>query len=131
MDAPIKKCLFCEKPLIGRRDKKYCDSHCRNAYHYQLHLDGLSNLYQRIDYQLKKNRKILKFYNQAGKSMIRSEVLLAKGFNPNLFTHYWKSKSGKVYLFVYEFGFLKTIDRDKEKYLLIHWQPYMSQSLFN
>jgi hypothetical protein len=27
-----KTCLFCEKPVKGRSDKKFCDDYCRAAY---------------------------------------------------------------------------------------------------
>jgi hypothetical protein len=33
---PAKVCLFCLKPLRGRSDKKYCNDHCRSAYHHGL-----------------------------------------------------------------------------------------------
>lgn len=46
------------------------------------------------------------------------------GFDPDFFTHYWKKKED-VYLFVYEYGFLKRKEKDKEKYILITWQEYM------
>jgi hypothetical protein len=49
------------------------------------------------------------------------------GFDSRFFTHYWKNKKGEVYLFVYEFGFLKINENQKEKYLLIQWQDYMKK----
>ncbi|MEM9339700.1 MAG: hypothetical protein AAGA66_13275, partial [Bacteroidota bacterium] len=83
--------------------------------------------YRKIDDQLKLNRRILKEYNKAGKSVVRCETLLNKGFDPNFFTHYWKNSKGSVYLFCYEFGFMKIEDRNKSKYLLIQWQSYMTK----
>jgi len=81
-----------------------------------------------VDNQLKLNRKILKFFNKAGKATIRSKVLLEKGFNPNFFTHFWKNKKGDVYLFVYEYGFIKRQENNAEKYILIMWQDYMNSN---
>ena len=72
------------------------------------------------------NRKLLKQYNKAGKSIVRKEELLKVGFNPNRFTHYWKNKKGDVYLFCFEFGFLEKKEGSKQKYVLIKWQDYMS-----
>jgi hypothetical protein len=68
----------------------------------------------------------LKTYNKGGKVTIRAEVLLELGFNPNFFTHYWKNRKGEVYLFVYEYGFLKKTENGKEKYVLVTWQEYMN-----
>jgi hypothetical protein len=119
------KCKNCNKPLEGRSDKKYCDNYCKSAYQYKNEKENQSNFYLKVDKQLKQNRQILKTYNKAGKATIRAEELLKEGFNPNFFTHYWKNQKGDVYLFVYEFGFLKRTEGEKEKYVLVTWQDYM------
>ena len=120
-------CLECKKELSGRADKKFCDVYCKSAYHYQLRQEGM-NFYTRVDQQLKKNRKLLKQYNKSGKAIVRAQTLIQQGFNPNFFTHYWKNNNGDVYLFVYEFGFLKKIENGKQKYVLVTWQPYMEKN---
>ncbi|GAL64765.1 hypothetical protein JCM19300_123 [Algibacter lectus] len=74
---------------------------------------------------MKLNRKILKNFNKSGKATVRAKVVLELGFNPKYFTHYWKNKKHDVYLFVYEFGFLKKKENNVEKYILIKWQEYM------
>ena len=122
-----KLCLYCEKALIGRSDKKYCDFHCKSSYQYQQNKLNESNFYKKVDKQLKKNRKVLKFFNKSGKTTIRSEVLNEKDFNPNFFTHYWKNSKGDVYLFVYEYGFLRKKENNKEKYVIVTWQDYMEK----
>lgn len=83
--------------------------------------------YNKVDNQLKFNRKILKEYNKGGKVTLRAAMLIEQGFNPNFFTHFWKNNKGDVYLFVYEFGFLKRREGNKEKYVLIKWQDYMEK----
>lgn len=122
-----KTCLFCENELVGRTDKKFCDSQCKSAYQYKQSKEQPQRFYNQVDNQLKENRKILKEFNKGGKVTIRSEILKEKGFNPNFFTHYWKNAKGEVYLFVYEFGFLKTTEHNIEKYILIKWQNYMKK----
>jgi len=82
-------------------------------------------LYNKIDRQLKLNRRLLSHFNKAGKSMVRKEKLLQSGFNPKYFTHYWKNPKGEVYLFCYEYGYLAIQNNGKAKYLLIEWQDYM------
>ena len=120
-----KKCLFCKKPMIGRSDKKFCDLHCKSAYHYRKLKEEVPPFYFMVDNQLKLNRRILKSYNKSGKSTVRSNILQNQGFNPKYFTHYWKNQKGDVYLFVYEYGYLKKTEHGLEKYVLIRWQDYM------
>ncbi|WP_159021480.1 hypothetical protein [Formosa sp. L2A11] len=123
-----KTCLYCENELIGRTDKKFCDPQCKSAYQYQQSKKHPERFYNTVDNQLKLNRKLLKEFNKGGKVIVRAELLKEKGFNPNFFTHYWKNSKGSVYLFVYEFGFLKLKEHNVDKYVLIKWQDYMSKS---
>lgn len=81
----------------------------------------------RVDKQLKRNRRILRDYNKAGKATVRKVKLIAEGFDPSYFTHYWKTKKGQVYLFCYEYGFLSLQENGKDKYLLVTWQDYMKK----
>lgn len=120
-------CLYCQKEIEGRTDKKYCDLHCKSAYQYQQAKDQPERFYNKVDNQLRLNRKILKEYNKGGKVTIREEVLTNLGFNSNFFTHYWKNQKGDVYLFVYEYGFLKRNENGQDKYVLILWQEYMGK----
>jgi len=121
----MNKCLYCEELLEGRVDKRFCTPSCKSAFHYQKNQDNEASLYNTIDNQLKRNRRLLKNYNKAGKATIRKETLLAEGFNPKYFTHYWKNKQGDVYLFCFEFGFLERIENGNSKYVLVQWQEYM------
>ncbi|ALM06429.1 hypothetical protein SB49_00330 [Sediminicola sp. YIK13] len=121
----VRRCKSCQKELTGRKDKRYCDVYCKSAHQYQVTKTTGGTLFRQIDSQLKKNRSILKGYNKSGMAKVRSEVLLKEGFDPNFFTHYWKNKKGDVYLFVYEYGFLKRNDRGRDKYVLVLLQEYM------
>jgi len=121
-----KVCSYCEEPLEGRIDKLFCTPNCKSSYHYQKSLEKEASLYNKIDNQLKLNRRLLKKYNKAGKSTIRKEKLVSDGFNPKYFTHYWKNNKGDVYLFCYEFGFLELKEHGKPKYVLVQWQDYMN-----
>ncbi len=123
-----RRCLDCSEEIEGRIDKLYCNEQCRSAYHYRKNKEQRMTLFARIDRQLKLNRRLLKHFNHSGKSIIRAQKLLDAGFNPNYFTHYWKNKAGKVYLFCYDMGFLKVKEKSMDKYLLIDWQDYMSPS---
>ncbi|MCF1423242.1 hypothetical protein [Mangrovimonas futianensis] len=120
-------CMSCGKELTGRIDKRFCDLHCKSSYHYRRSLEEEPRFYNKVDNQLKQNRRILKSYNKAGKATVRSSTLKDKGFDPHFFTHYWKNTKGDVYLFVYEYGFLKKMENQIEKYVLVQWQDYMKK----
>lgn len=122
----MAKCLDCGEEIEGRKDKKFCSSYCKSSYHYNKNKDKKKGLFQTIDEQLKRNRRILKKFNKAGKATVRTEVLHKEGFNPKYFTHGWRAKSNNnLYLFCYEYGFMKTSENGKEKYVLVTWQSYM------
>jgi hypothetical protein len=116
-------CLQCGEPLSGRIDKKFCNEAYRSVHHYYHNQEKGDSIFKTIDKQLKTNRRILKEFNRAGKATVRKKLLLDEGFNPKYFTHYRKAKNGNVYLFCYEYGFMKKIENDKEKY--VQWQDYM------
>jgi hypothetical protein len=122
-----KICASCGEILEGRSDKKFCDSYCKSSYHYKTALEEAPKFYNKVDNQLKLNRRILKSFNKAGKATVRREKLLELGFNPNFFTHYWKNNKGDVYFFAYEYGFLKGKEHGVEKLILIKWQDYMQK----
>jgi len=122
-----KECLYCQKELIGRTDKKFCDPQCKSAYQYKQAKEQPERFFNKVDNQLKLNRKILKEYNKGGKVTVRASLLIQEGFNPKFFTHYWKNAKGDVYLFVYEFGFLATRTNNTDKFVLIKWQDYMGK----
>ena len=118
-------CVECGESFVGRADKIFCNESCKAAHHYRRNMDNQDSLYKQIDKQLKTNRRILKEYNKAGKATVRKSQLIDQGFNPKFFTHYWKNEKGDVYLFCFEYGFLKRIENNKEKYVLVQWQEYM------
>ncbi len=121
-----KHCLNCGKKLKGRIDKKYCDARCKSANQYKVERERPERFYNKVDNQLRLNRRLLKQYNRAGKAIVRQSVLKEEGFDPNFFTHYWKNQKGDVYLFVYEYGFLSKRENDNDKFVLIKWQNYMN-----
>ena len=121
-----KLCLNCDTGLEGRVGKKYCSDYCKSNYNYEKNKLKENSLFKKIDNQLKLNRRLLKEFNRAGKATVRQEKILEEGFNPKYFTHYWKNKKGDVYLFCYEYGFLKRTENGKVKYVLVEWQEYMN-----
>lgn len=124
----MRVCPVCGAVVKGRSDKVYCSIECRTVKQYERRMDN-EQFFIQVDKQLKINRKILKKYNVSGLTTIRREILHNEGFNPHLFTHFWKNPKGDAYLFCYDIGFLGITHNGKEKYLLITWQDYMGEKL--
>lgn len=110
-----KLCLECEEPIKGRSDKKFCSDYCRNAYNNKINKES-KNLIRNTNNRLKKNFKILNELNTTGKTKTTKNKLLDKNFDFNLFTSIYTTKTGNVYYYVYNQGYLKL---EKDYYLLI------------
>ena len=106
-DTETKNCLYCEKPIKGRTDKKFCDDYCRNAYNNSIKAPSY-NLIRNINNQLAKNRRLLEEAIPAGEEMGKTtkEKLLSKGFSLKYLTHTYTNKKGNVYFFCYDYGYL-------------------------
>lgn len=119
-----KNCPVCGFSIKGRSDKIFCSSKCKSIHQYENRQEKEA-FYLKVDKQLKINRKLLKHHNKSGYTTLKKSELHAKGFDPNFFTHYWKTQKGEVYLFCYDYGFLSLERNGKRKYLIIQWQDYM------
>lgn len=125
----MKSCKECSAEINGRSDKIFCSAYCKSAFHYKKGQEKEDSFFKRIDRQLKLNRRVLKQYNRAGLSFVSKSYIMNEGFNPKIFTHYWKNQKGEVYLFCYEYGFLEKRDGERVKLVLVKWQDYMSNHL--
>ena len=122
----MKACLNCKEEFKGRSNKVFCSLYCKSAYNYEKDKNKPPTRFKIVDKQLKLNRKLLAKYNQAGKAIIRKEILIKEGFDPKIITSWWKNQKGDTYLFCYEYGFLSRTENGKEKYVLVQWQDYMN-----
>lgn len=100
-------CLFCDKPVKGRTDKKYCDDYCRNNYNNQLKSKA-TNLVRNTNNALMKNRRIMESLLNEGEDMtkVNQEKLIEKGFHFKFITHLYINKKGNTYYFCYDLGYL-------------------------
>jgi hypothetical protein len=118
-----KYCLYCNKELKGRSDKRFCDVQCKSAYHNQTP-DNQETFIKSINKQLRKNRSALKKACPKGKATIRKDFLISLGMNFKYLTHTWKNNSGKIYFFCYDYGYTKSYEEGKV--LIIQNQDYMN-----
>lgn len=102
-----KTCIECGDSFSGRADAKFCSDHCRSSHHNRKY--GVkAPLVRRVNGILRKNRKILEALNPEGKARVSKRDLDKKGFDFNYFTNIYTTKSGKIYHFCYEYGYIHT-----------------------
>lgn len=115
----IRKCLDCGATLKGRVDKKFCNDYCRNNYNNRQKSKGShSSLVRNINNALMKNRKVLESLLPEGEETARAhkDKLLRMGFHFRYLTHTYTTRSGKVYFYCYDYGYLPL---DNDWYLLV------------
>ncbi|WP_378186147.1 hypothetical protein ACE939_13630 [Aquimarina sp. W85] len=100
-----KKCPECGEKIIGRRDKKFCSDYCRNAFNNKLNKDT-TNLIRTVNNRLRKNYRVLQHLNPDEKIRVPKSKLIAQNFDFDLFTSIYTTKTGNVYYFVYDQGYL-------------------------
>ena len=110
-----RKCLECDALVVGRADKKFCSDYCRNSYNNKVNKDS-KNLIRNVNNRLKKNHKILSTLNSTGKTKVTRTKLYDKGFDFNFFTSIYKTKTGNVYYYIYDQGYLSL---ENDLFLLI------------
>jgi len=104
-----KLCQECHTILIGRSDKKFCDTYCKTAFHNK----NYRNNHEKIRYindQLKKNRQILKVLSDAGIAETQRIKLLNAGFQFQYITHQSTASNKFDVRFCYEFGYMETLN---------------------
>ena len=110
-----RKCLECGEKVIGRIDKKFCSDYCRNTYNNKVNKES-KNLIRNINNRLRKNYKVLSELNKSGKTKVTRNKLYDHGFDFQLFTSIYTTKTGNMYYYVYDQGYLAL---ENEYYLLI------------
>lgn len=100
-----RKCLECGEKVIGRIDKKFCNDYCRNSYNNNLNKDS-RNLRRNVNNRLRRNYRILAELNPKDKTKTTRTKLLEKGFDFEYITNIYTTRTGTVYYFVYDQGYL-------------------------
>lgn len=111
----MKQCLECHEKIVGREDKKFCSDGCRNAYNNKINKDS-TNLIRNINNKLRRNYRILCDLNPDGKAKVTRTKLMTKGFDFELFTSMYTTKTGNVYYFLYDNGYMAV---ENERYVLV------------
>ncbi len=104
-----RTCLECGTTLKGRIDQKFCSDQCRNSHNNALNSDA-NSIVRNTNNTLRKNRRILESIlagKKDGKGITTLSALSKMGFNFDLFTSIYTTKTGNVYHFCYEYGYQK------------------------
>jgi len=113
-----KLCPECGDKIIGGADEKFCSDACRNTHNNALNKDS-KNLVRNINNRLRKNYRILESLNPDGKTKTTKEKLLRLGFNFEFFTNIYTTKTGSVYFYLYDQGYLAL---ENDFYLIVKRQ---------
>ena len=101
-----RECLECGLPIFGRSDKKFCADICRNAYNNK-HLAPTNNYIRNVNNSLRRNWRILSELQEKGINRITKRSLFDLGFDFNYQTNSNTSKSGVLYRFCYDRGYVE------------------------
>ncbi len=118
----MANCLFCNTPIQGRSDKKFCNIQCKSAYHNQS-LNTIESYIRSVNKQLRTNRRAMHKACPQGKATVQRDFLKKLGMDFRHITHTWKSKGGNLYYFCYDYGYTPSVD--KNKIVIIQQQNYM------
>ena len=99
-----RRCLYCEKLVEGRRDKRFCDHHCRSAYHADRRREE-DVIIRKVNKILRCNREILKHLNVKEKTRIGKAELKWAGYAFEYFTSVYTTTSGVTYHYCYDHGY--------------------------
>ena len=100
-----KKCSECGEKIIGRSDKRFCSDACRNTYN-NVQNKEVTKLIRNTNNQLRRNYRILQKLNPTDKTKTTKSKLLLNGFDFNLVTSIYTTKTGNIYYFIYDQGYL-------------------------
>ncbi|MFT4646708.1 MAG: hypothetical protein ACI8ZX_003140 [Planctomycetota bacterium] len=104
-------CKICKKTILGRLDKIFCSSSCKNIYHKGLR-KFVSLKTEDVDKILHRNRAILQEILGKKKVQIKVNriVLSKKKFHFKYHTHFQVNKSGKMYYYLYDMAWMEFSD---------------------
>lgn len=98
--AKKRTCVVCEKKIVGRSDKVFCSTTCKNRYHLTYKKEKKSLAFE-IDAILTRNYQIIAGLMVPGTIQLKiAKLALDKvGFNAAYFTHFDQSGNKCIYQF--------------------------------
>ena len=104
-----KPCPICGKNIVGRSDKKFCSTTCKNKFHHpSQHTQG--DLIKVINRFLFQNFKIMEniFKDEKKDVLMVPRILLDKmGFHFSYCTGCYINSKGKLYQYIYHYSWME------------------------
>jgi hypothetical protein len=114
-----KNCLHCKMPFVGRTDKKFCSTVCKNAFN-SAQRSKTQSITHEVDKYLHRNRVILSLLmGKSKKEMFDKLILVRAGFKFEYMTGIYFNKENKMYRLVYDYAWM---DFSDQKVLIIQKQ---------
>ncbi len=107
-------CSICGDQLFGRLDKKFCSLECKNEYHRKRRAQHLP-FSKSVDQMLHGNWVVLReLADEIGKRkfFVSKARLNKSGFHTKYYTTSQKNKEGKIYYYIYNFGWMDFSDKE-------------------
>lgn len=99
-----RTCLYCNRELTGRSDKRFCDDGCRNNYNYQRNKRN-NDVINKTNKSLLYNRNILKSIVKHGKRIVKKQLLVEKQFDFDVITGIRKTSKLYEYNLLYDYAY--------------------------
>ena len=114
----MKRCPNCNKIILGRTDKVFCDDKCRNNFYYRINNEQRTFI-RTVNKKLLKNRGIMRSINPSGRTSVPKQYLERQGFDFDCFTGIHITKKGRPYYLVYDQAF--SFDEDDRVSLVVFY----------
>lgn len=112
-------CEHCNKPIVGRTDKKFCSGTCRKEAH-RARTDVEMKKIRDVNTTLLKNRAIMKTLCASGTLVTERRTLLALGMDFSTFTSMYVSGKNKLtYYFCYDYAFAPLMENETPKAVIV------------
>ncbi len=121
----MAQCPVCNKPLLGRADKKFCSDACRFTYHNQLSAER-KHYQKKVNAILKANRDYLAALCPQGKKKVPKARLIECDFHFGYHTGQYVTQRGGTYYYCYDYGYCVL---DEHKVLVVKLQSYVERHL--
>jgi hypothetical protein len=114
-----KRCLTCQKTIIGRSDKKYCSVDCKNALHAKKRQEK-PDIFRETNGWLHRNHAILAtIMGNSKKEMLDKNILTRANFKFEFMTGVYFNKEQKMYRLIYDYAWM---DFSDQKVLIVRKQ---------
>jgi len=123
--TPPRNCPNCNKPILGRLDKKYCSGDCRALANRQ-HQRTARQSSLAINKILWRNREILRSLWPERPVLITRDYLISHGYQLQFYTNIHVTTNRLPYYVCYDFGFQPSLKAGVRMALVVKMTSHAS-----